>query len=166
MEIKGLSILEYYLTKSLHDWGFTDLKAQAAADFMYDNDTKTIYFPLVMAIDHNEEFQKWAEANCGWQYATADPFILSFFHEVGHYVTWPLWGEEAWDSYYEAKDYINNYGLAVEDYFELPQEETATQYAVNFVHGHMYDCIEWWYWVKKILRHIYKINNIEAEVVE
>lgn len=166
MEIKGVSILEYYLTKSLHEWGFDDLKARAAADFMYDDIHHTIYFPFAVAIESNEEFQSFAHEQCGWRYIGSDPFILSFFHELGHWATWEDWTEEDWNSYHLAVKYINDYGLALEDYFSLPQEKSATQWAVRFIQNNEEEIEKWWRFVKKITNHIYKINNIETEVIE
>lgn len=162
MEIKGVSILEWWLTKWLHEHGFPLVKARVAADFQYDNDEQTIYFALAVTDEQDWKFLKFCQEVCGFPYE-CDNFILSFFHELGHYVTWYEWDEEEWDDYEAAKMILLSLNANIEDYFDLPIERFATDWGCTYIREHEAEINEWWRMVHKLIMNIYKQNNVEVE---
>lgn len=162
MEIKGISTLEWWLTKWLHDHGFPSVKARVAADFQYDNDKETIYFALAVADEQDKKFLKFAQDFCVFPY-DCDNFLLSFFHELGHHETWDWWSEEDWDGYQTAKNTINNNNYPIEMYFWLDIEYFATDWGCQYIVNHANEIEEFWRVCQKLLMNIYKQNGVVDE---
>lgn len=161
MELKGIEILEWWLTKWLKDHGFPLVKARAAADFQYDNNEETIYFALAIADKQDKAFLQFCQNVLNFPYE-CDNFIISFFHELGHYMTWYEWDEEEWEDYEEDKMYILTHELPIETYFELPIERFASDWGCTYIKEHQEDIEEFWRVCQKLLLNIYKLNNVEV----
>lgn len=162
MKLKCISTLEFYLTKWLHDHGFPGVKARVAADFQYDNDEETIYFALAVADEQDKKFLKFAQDKLDFPY-DCDNFILSFFHELGHWATWYCWNENDWEDYFHDKELIAERKLPIEDYFSLPIEETATRWAIKQICTSPKEIEEFWRVCQKLLMNIYKQNGVVDE---
>lgn len=156
MEIKGLPTLEWWLTKWLKDHDFKGLKARAAADFQYNNDEGTIYFALATIQDLDAKFQEFIQSNFDFPY-NCDPFILSFFHEAGHAMTFEMWTDEEWDKYFETIDNLSK----EEIYFYLPQEYEASRVGAQYILSHTDEIKEFWRICRKLILNIYKLNGVE-----
>lgn len=162
MELKGISTLEWWLTKWLKNHGFPDVKARAAADFQYDNYEETIYFALAVPDEHDKKFIKFCQDHFSFPY-DCDNFILSFFHELGHYVTWDDWDDDAWIRYFDSKDNLIANDAPIEDYFALPIEFWATCWGCVYIKSHAQEIEEFWRVCQKLIMNIYNINRVEVD---
>lgn len=162
MELKGVSILEYYLTKWLKDHGFPTVKARLAVDFQYDTEEEIIYFALAVTDNHDKEFLKFCQEELNFPF-DYDNFIISFFHELGHYMTWPEWDEDELDDYFWARDYLSCLENSERDYYSLPVEIFATQWGCEFITTHQEDIEEFWRVCQKLIMNIYKQNGVVNE---
>lgn len=162
MNLKGVGILEWWLTKWLQNHGFPLVKAKVAADFQYSNDEQTIYFALAVTDRQDELFLKFCQDVCNFPYV-CDNFILSFFHELGHYMTWYEWDEEEWDDYEAARMILLTLNAPIEDYFSLPIEQFATDWGCEYIRTHVEEIEEFWRVCQKLIMNIYKQNDVEVE---
>lgn len=162
MEIKGISTLEWWLTKWLRDHDFKGLKARVAADFQYDNDEGTIYFALAVTDKQDEEFLKFCQEAFDFPF-DCDNFILSFFHEVGHAETWEWFTDEEWDKYFDFKQALDNSTYDLRRYFHLEPEYEASEWGCNYIVSHQNEIEEFWRVCQKLIFNIYKQNNVEVD---
>lgn len=163
MEIKGITTLEWWLTKWLNEHDFPIVKARVATDFQYEDRTKTIYFALVSDSSLEANFLKFVQDTLSFPY-DCDGFILSFFHELGHYMTFENWTETDWINYYLEKMCINlSSPCRNEEYWSLPIEHCATKWGCNYIVDNSNEIENFWRITKKLLMNIYKLNNMEVE---
>lgn len=162
IELKGVSTLEWWLTKWLREHGFPLVKARLAADFCYDHDEETIYFALGVADNHDKEFLKFCQDELDFPF-DCDNFIISFFHELGHYMTFYEWSKDEWDDYFWAKDWLSCLENTERDYYSLPVEMFATRWGCDFIVANQEGIEEFWQVCQKLLMNIYKQNGVETE---
>lgn len=162
MEIKGISTLEWWLTKWLHDHGFTDIKARVAADFQYCHDEKTIYFALATTDEQDKKFLEFLQFYFGFPFE-CDNFLVSFFHELGHNRTWDKWTDEDWCDYFTSKDLLISTNAPVEEYYQLPIEEEASAWCVGYIYWNVQEIKEFWRVCQKLIMNIYKQNGVVDE---
>lgn len=80
-------------------------------------------------------------------------FIFGILHEVGHHITLPLLTKEELAYEYEQRLFRIQ---TSEDYFNLPAEDLANKWAINYIANHTQEC---WDFQKKcynIMKHIFK----------
>ena len=170
MEIKFLPTLEWWITKWLHEHGFEDVSARVNPDFEYDFETSSIGFPLALSANVEGWFYNFIIANFDFPY-NCDPFITSFFHELGHDQIYMDFSEEEFEEYEKDKE---DCAIEVDDddetrekkntsYFSLPFEYAATAWGVEYIKTHEDDVAEFWRVCSKMLQWIYKINNVEVD---
>lgn len=165
MELKGLSTLEWWLTKWLNNHGFEEVSARINSDFEYVFEDSIIYFAIALSSPVEDWFYQFITANFDFPY-TCDPFITSFFHELGHNQTYMDFTEDEWEKYLEDVDTITQMDDTEDKnmaYFSLPFEFAATEWAVRYIKDNEEEIKEFWRVCSKLLLNIYKQNNIEME---
>lgn len=80
-------------------------------------------------------------------------FIFCILHEVGHYITVPLLSKEELAYEYEMRMFRIQKS---EDYFDLPAENLANKWAINYIMNHPQECWDFQNKCYKIMRHIFK----------
>lgn len=159
VNIKGVSILEWWLTKWLAAAGFPMVKAKLGSDFLYCSDNSIIYFSLFTTETHDLDFLHFAQDEFNFPF-DCDNFILSFFHELGHYMTYHEWSQKELNEYYLTKLYLSLFENSHLDYYKLPIEHLATDWACSYICNHQKEIEEFWRVCKKLLMNIYKQNNL------
>ena len=116
------------LQKWLDDHDCEEIKVEYDAEFQYHILTDLI--TVTPNISYNyEEFMRFAlsrglELNPG-------PWVLAFFHEVGHSQTLlEDWLDEYMDDYFETRD-----RLRLTAYMEHPVELAATDWAIDYINN-------------------------------
>lgn len=82
--------------------------------------------------------------------AKATEFTWSLLHELGHTQTWNYFTRKAWKRYEKTAPYIHDY----EEYFRVPQERAATDWAANYIMNNP----------KKIKKFEKKLRKILGEI--
>lgn len=62
----------------------------------------------------------------------ASEFTWSLLHEIGHAKTWRYFTKKAWKKYAKTAPYIHD----IEEYFRIPQERVATDWAADYIRKH------------------------------
>lgn len=88
-------------------------------------------------------------------------FVFSLLHEIGHHKTWRNFTEQELnqDSFLrEVIHAIANYSHSDANlmYFNLPTEDAANRWAIEYIDSHLEECWKFQNRCMKILRHVYK----------
>ena len=143
-KLKGRKKLNKRMTKALSAFGVT---AKVGESFAYYWEKHLVTFPVVDTQSEGEQFLiEFVKDR--FDMAEVDPFTLFLLHEVGHHKANDEMegavGQFCWDE----KERIENelFDLAEDDiegkkrlhyqYYNLPEEIMATQWAVNYIKKH------------------------------
>lgn len=107
-----------------------ECEAFAAGDFAYYSGSNTISYALLIADTHEKSFMNFTRDF--FPAINADPFLWSFLHELGHHETEDEFEEEDFEDYMR----INQNEISSEEYYTLPIEFAATQWAAEFMTDH------------------------------
>jgi hypothetical protein len=131
-------------------------------DFSYSPILHKIYYSLVMtdagAKEFSEHFSSIAPD------ITCDVFLTSLLHELGHHMTLSTFSEEELDEYYDDAAYIRAHldteESSSEEYFNLPVEAAATNWAIEFIRNNADTLAKLWSKIQGIILEIYD-NEVE-----
>ena len=119
------------LNDYLHDWfsqfGF-DLDFELGTDFQYQFVDDKIYYAFVIPDAHDRMFFDVCR-EIAPELEQCDNFLLSLFHEVGHYITQNDFEDEVWDDYDAKADWGNDYN----GYYHHPIEYEATRAGIELL---------------------------------
>jgi len=150
--LRGIAEINNYINDYVSEWG---LSSQLDTDFAYDPVEDIVYWSVVVSEKNSKEFKEFFESlGC---VVKADVFIYSLFHEIGHSQTLEYVSEEdynySWDR--KADPEITNY-----EYFRLPNEIVATQWAVDYINSNAEEIEEFWNGLQPLLMKFYNKNHI------
>lgn len=150
--LRGIAEINNYIDNYVSEWGLT---SQLDTDFAYDPVEDIVYWSVVVSEKNSEDFKEFFESlGC---VVKADVFIYSLFHEIGHSQTLEYVSEEdynySWDR--KADPEITNY-----EYFRLPNEIVATQWAVDYINNNAEEIEEFWNGLQPLLMKFYNKNHI------
>lgn len=161
MRLKGVRELEKFLTGWLRAAGFTDVRARAAADFGYDPEDGIIYFSFGVTEKIDTLFLKFCQDELGFPY-DCDNFIISFFHELGHHITYFDYSDKEWKEYYKRKKKLEDAPNSEYKYFSLPMEMAATRWGCSYIERHADLINDFWEQCQKLLMDIYRLNGVDV----
>lgn len=157
------------ITRYLNNWlKENDFECLALydLDFSFDCINDVIYYSFVVTGHHDELFLKICQeykpeiGNC-------DNFILSFFHELGHFETQHLFTEKEWEDYDKLIDSLGNKkDFTDEDYlkyYKHPIEMEATMWACDYIVSNSDKVEKWWKDVKLLINEFYEHVGYENE---
>lgn len=127
-----------------------DCDAVFSGDFCYWTTENRIGVALFVVDSSAKAFIKNAEER--FPDIKADVFLWSFFHELGHHETEDDFEQNEWDYY---RDCIER-EISDEEYFNLPQEYEATQWAGEYMMENAAVVDELW---KKLAPAIQEYHN-------
>lgn len=149
MKTRKLSV---YLSRWCKKNGF-DCNVRYGSDFEILLSNNTIHYALLIPDSHDRLFAKVFE-NEGLLY-TCDNFILSFFHELGHYMTEDEWTEKQSLAFMEEKEKLNDDDFGCWKYYHIADEIRATQWAVDFINDNPTLIADFWADVQERIMEIY-----------
>lgn len=164
MKIKGLRKLNNVITKQLAPFGIH--KAVCGDDFSYWCESEDVHYKLTVTTE-DKWFMEFIAETFG--YKTDFPFVLSLLHEVGHHFTIDDVDDEEYCQ--DEKERISEemYFASEErkkelewEYFNLPDEIVATEWAVEYALEHTEELAEMWAEILEALQNFYEINKIEG----
>lgn len=151
-----------YLENWLHNNDF-DCSVRMGTDFSFWTDEDVIQYALVITDHHMNLFEKVVE-ELGINYI-CDNFILSFFHELGHFETiWEI-DDDVYEESQRRKLNLESRSVYTDadyvEYYHLPEEIVATEWAVNYINNNPNKIAEFWGGLQPLLLTFYTVNQIE-----
>ena len=113
-------------------------------DFGYYPDEELITYAFVISKKHDEWFAEYLRDVKHFDYWDCEMWLISFFHELGHYNTLHLFSKKELKEYYNQKEVDGNDKEAYFKYFSCPIEDAATSWAINFIDAHDVEIEDWW----------------------
>ena len=165
MELKGITTLNKAISAQLRSFGIS--KATLSDEYSYSFENESVSFKVTENGMEDKLFTQFIKERFNYE---SYPFILSLLHEVGHHKA----NDEIEGAIYEfciaEKERIAlaiNEATTVEEverleyqYFNLPDEIMATQWAVNFAKRHPKKIKTMWEKSKQALFKFYEENGI------
>lgn len=150
-----------------------DCTAAMGSDFCYWPSKNLINYSIIVAEKGTDYFME------NWHNLTPemkiDPFLAALMHEIGHYMSeGELTTEEEFYSIDRRHQIATDLrALSAEDkekerqyyyeYFALPEEELATNWAITYIRTHQQKINAFWQKLQAAIMEFYKVNNIEME---
>ena len=162
MEVKGLELFNKVVDKFVSKW---DCSARVGTEFAYFYLTNEISWSLLVTEDADKYFQSFLNEN--FSDITADTFIWSLLHEVGHHETIDDWTPEEQEEFDAKKDFIEELYKAKQDkkisylYFSLPDEYAATCWAADYIRENPEEIEALLEELKEVAKVFYKLNEVE-----
>ena len=148
----------YQITDILNDFLKPfDCVAVAGTDFAYYPGSNTIEYALVVGDYHEKTFNSFCKKL--FPEITANIFLWSFLHELGHNETVEDFEDEDW------QDYINKINSCPcdEEYYNLPIEYAATYWAGKYMLNHQNEIKNLWNKLAPTILNFYKENEVKID---
>ena len=163
-KLKKMRKLNKAVSAQLAPFGIS--KAECTNSYAYYFDEEKVTFSLTVDIA-DKWFSEFVEERFG--YKVKLPFIISLLHEVGHHKTDDEIGDMIYEFCSNEKDRIETTmaadGISLEEqkkleweYFNLPDEIMATQWAVNYAKKHPRKVKKMWNEIVPVLMEFYRAN--------
>lgn len=158
-KLKAIQPINKYLNTWLKMNGFK-CRVEFDSEFSYDFENQIIHYSVTVPKEHDEYYFKLIQFYQP-DLVECDNFILSFFHELGHYKTEKQFSETEWQAYQEFVDKIENSNkesCAWEfyKYYMHPIEIAATEWGANYIINNP----------KKIRRFIKRLNPLIINFID
>lgn len=131
------------------------LHAALGTDFMYRDDAAEVRFAAVVANSFSESFM--ARVNRLYPDIAAPEFLWSLLHEIGHAMTGDELDADELEESWKGKTTV---GLTAEEYYELPDEFWATDWAARCMRENGDMIGSYWIIVQEELMNFYKKNGV------
>lgn len=162
--IKGVKNINKYLNKWLKQHGF-DCTVMYGLDFGYDFINDIIIYSFVVPQKHDKLFLEICQG-IEPRLKTCDNFILSFFHELGHYMTDDDTSDKQNEKYLALIEKLNNKEkLTLRDYKKYylnDVELAATTWACQYIVKNQDDVKDFSDNIAKFLDKFIRLNNLEV----
>lgn len=155
MELKGVDELLEVFNTWLDANGFAT-RVDIDEDFGYFTKTDEIVISFVNVAEADAAWRHWTDS-LGFP-PELDVFWTSFLHELGHAETTYLFNRADWELY------RNSIGLVtIQEYFELPIERAATEWALRFVQERTEDVAALVAAARPAILKFFELNNITED---
>jgi hypothetical protein len=163
-KLKGRKKLNKVVTAQLENFGIEKAKLSDTYSYCYPN---VITYKLTEAME-DEIFNQFVFERFG--YNVKNTFIFSLLHEVGHHKANDNIVDDIYDFCQQEKERIEEAIQTIDNYdeikkleyqyFTLPDEIMATQWAVNFARNNALECDVMWENIKTALFKFYEKNGL------
>lgn len=162
--VKGLKKLNSVITKQLMPFGISE--AICSNDFSYWYVEEEVHYKLTQTIE-DEWFMEFIKETFG--YVPTNSFIMSLLHEVGHHNTYDELEDEDINFSEDEKERISEEMQTADaertkalewEYFNLPDEIVATEWAVDYAVNHTEEIKQMWEEILTALQEFYERNGI------
>ena len=157
MELIGEEKIINAFNKWLIKYGFSARVLGIDTEFCWYKDDNTIGISFFETAETIASWNKFfiEELNCSY---CLDIFYTSFFHELGHSNTWHKVSIEDQE--------VDTLGLVNENYYHLPKEIIASQWAVDYINKNIDAVSELIQTVGEALNYFFETNELgEIEYV-
>lgn len=122
----------------LHKNEMPEVQIDFCTDFAFDDETHTIYVGVQQYENVDEFYEEFLDIN-GCEWGNIPGPVLAFLHELGHANTLKHFNIEQLAFFQFAKKMIdqNDEKKAMFDYWEVPDEWAANDWAIHFINEHI-----------------------------
>ena len=168
---KGVKVLNKAISKELAVFGIK--KAICYTDYSYLYDEEMVTFKLTENTLEDKWFVEFIKER--FDYDVRYPFIISLLHEVGHHKANEEIAGDIYDFCTMEKERISAEMETADEkrskqlewqYFNLPDEIMATQWAVNFAKAHPKKVKKMWKTAQQALLEFYEKNGLFDETAD
>ena len=152
---KATEAITNILNNFLEDF---DCEANFGTDFEYWGGNNVIFYALATPQQQTDAFLDFAKNL--FPHIKADPFIWSFFHELGHNQTEEDFTDEEWAEYTHTVKHLLP-GKDDMTYFNLPQEYAATYWAGEYMSSHVEEVSALWNKLAPAIQNFYKTMGVK-----
>lgn len=165
-KVRGIENLTEILQKFVKKFG---CDIEMGAEFCYHYDDSLIEYSLILPTFSDKVWKEYVLKT--FNYKIENIFMFSLLHEIGHHMTYDFYTEKECNTenkYIEKieKELARSTSNAKDkrlnlEYFNLPMERTATQWAVRYYKKHKIEMNLLWRKFKRELKNFYKINGLK-----
>lgn len=159
IELKGEAEITNIIDEFLNPFGCT---STMWLDFSYYYESNLITWSLLVSDTTDNTFKQFVEKE--FSYITADLFLWSLLHELGHHETCDYWSEEEQIKFDEQKDKLENstedYAKSCIEYYYIQDEYEATKWAADYMEEHIEKISELWDKLQEAIMNFYELNEI------
>lgn len=164
-KVKGTKVLNKTISKELSPFGIK--KAVCTDEYSYLYDKGIVTYKLTEGTTEDLWFAEFIKER--FDYEVQYPFIMSLLHEVGHHKANDDIQGDLYDFCMSEKERIQEDMVGASkkkskklewQYFNLPDEITATKWAVDYAKAHPKKIKKMWKVAKKALLDFYEKNGI------
>jgi len=168
-KLKGMKKLNKTISAELKPFGIS--KAVCSDEYSYNFIDESVNFKLTENEIEDRWFTEFIKER--FNYNVRYPFVISLLHEIGHHKANDEITDAIQDFCENEKERITaemfnadeDYSKKLEwQYFNLPDEIMATQWAVTYAIKHPKKIKKMWVKMKKALMNFYKINGVMDEI--
>ena len=169
--LKGKKVLNKAITAQLSGFGISE--AILGKEYSYFFENESVSFKITENSVEDAWFIEFIKER--FNYDVEFPFVLSLLHEVGHHKTYDDLGEMIEEFCDTEKERINAQMVDANadttkklewQYFNLPDEIMATQWAVNYAIAHPRKIKKMWKEMHKALDDFYRVNGLYDDTDE
>ena len=170
VRIKGKKKLNKAITKEVAPFGISSATLSDEYAYYYTDESMT--FKLTQSVE-DEWFNEFIKERFGYECEYS--FVLSLLHEIGHHKANNEIDGAILDFCNAEKDRINSEMILADadkskvlewQYFNLPDEIMATQWAVNYAKKHPRKIKKMWERMKADIMEFYLANGLEDNTEE
>lgn len=164
-KLKGKKKLNKVVSAQLKNFG---VKAKLSTEYAYYFSKSLVTYSITENTIEDKLFNQFIFERFG--YKVENTFIISILHEVGHHLANDEIDGMIYDFCMDEKNRINEAMQETDDYdeiksleyqyFALPDEIMATQWAVNFARNNKLECDVMWENIQNALYKFYKKNGL------
>lgn len=149
-----------------------NIKTEIDTDFAYYPHEKVVTWSFFMAEKSDKYFQQFVALE--FPDITADIFLWSLLHEIGHHMTYDEWSDAEFNFNEEIKDAASKIlekenPTEAEDkyahflYFSAPDEWRATEWAANYMETHSHSVEKFWLKFTEEFNKFLTLNQVERD---
>ena len=165
-KIKGLKRVNRIINGFLEQFAATAYLDDSFSCYM---DEREITYPLLIEDPSDEYFIPFCKELA--PDIEVDPFIISILHEVGHLYTRFNFSSSTWaesmlkkekiqDTIFKNEDNDDVYEEMVIQYFNLPEEKAATEWALNYIRTHELEIEILWAELQPAIARFFRKNKM------
>ena len=168
-KVKGTKKLNKVIKKQLAPFGIKKVFMDTEWAYYFDEE-KISYAPIMIDDEQGKAFLNFIERRFG--YTTEMPFMLFLLHEVGHHIANDNIVDDIAEFCEAEKERIEkelqetfreDEVMALNDeYFNLPDEIMATQWAVTYMREHPRKVAKMWNEIADRMKKFYDKNEVET----
>lgn len=146
-----------------------DCDAEFGNEFLYWHDDSTIQYALIIGVTSDVVWTEYVKAT--FDYDIENIFVFSLLHEIGHHYTMDLFSKEQLNTEFrkagkieenlrESNSILIDKGYYLQ-YFDLPMEKIATEWAVKYAKKNRKKLEKFWDTLQQALNDFYMANLTE-----
>ena len=161
-ELKGVIEINEIISELVSQF---DCTCDMGLDFSYYYDSSKITWTVLITETADSSFNEFVKKE--YPEITADIFLWSLLHEIGHHETCDFWSESEQLHFDKLKDELEkentdkDYLTSCIEYYHIPDEYEATKWAANYILNNEDYLKDFWERLQEAIINFYVVNNIE-----